>query len=54
MIIKVIDWNAKTIKEIEVKIIRYLDDGIHYDLLRGNTIHDIVIPYQNFLGIKED
>lgn len=52
MIIKVIDWEHKTIKEIETKTIRYLEDGLHYDIESGNIIYDRIVPYNELLGVS--
>ena len=52
MIIKCLDWENKTIKEIDTKIVRYLEDGLHYEKVDSNIILDLVIPYNSLLGVE--
>ena len=55
MIIKVIDWERKTIEEIEIAKITYEEDGLSiWRCSDGHVISVEKIGYQNFLGTKED
>lgn len=52
MTIKRIDWANRNIVEIETKIVRYCEDGLHYDVETEDTIYDMVIPYNELLGVS--
>ena len=54
MKILTIDWERKIIEEIETDSIRYEKDGVSYAyaLSTGIKTHRVV-PFENFLGIKE-
>ena len=56
MTILTIDWEKKLIEEIETDSVRYEEDGISFTkwLSPGHVYSTQKIPYQNFLGIKED
>lgn len=53
MIIKIIDWKKRMIKELEVKSIRYEDDGIYYTYEISESCKTInKLSYNQFLGVK--
>jgi len=53
IVVKIIDWDKKEIKEIETDSVKFGTDGIHYWQKNSGFFQDTIIPYQNFLGIKE-
>ena len=56
MKIRFIDWERKIIEEYETDSIQFEKDGVSYTyrLASNNFISTRKIPYENFLGIKED
>ena len=52
MTIKRIDWTNRNLVEIETKRVRYCEDGLHYEKETESVIYDLVIPYDELLGIS--